>query len=465
MYFIYLLRIKELLIQMGKFILKYIFAEKKVGAIFKIALLLSLFSGNVLATDNNKNIVVGIAFGSGAAKGFAHIGVIRALEENNIYPQIVVGTSSGSIVGSLYAAGYNSYQIEKIIDDLNHIDFAELTFGKEGFFKGIRIQQVIDRAVNYRQIQQLPIKFAAIATNFETGALQVFDKGDVGMAVKASSAVPGLFKPVVINGQKYVDGVLLAQTPVNQVRKLGANFVIAVDVSKKVSDSNFNYLSVADQSINILLQRAKSDDLKNADIVLTPNVNNIASFSFINKKEAIQAGYEAAMKEIPYIKELMDSLNQSGGKKSEIYVDELSAGVALSTGKGSDKIHASNGDDIINSGSGDDYIWANRGNDIIDGGQGNDTYYFSIGDGADFIKDVAGGNSIVFGPGISESDIKIKPQNDNLVIYYDKNTGSKITIGDWKSFHKISKFKFKFSDNKNFEVNGSKLHQIQVDPK
>lgn len=164
---------------------------------------------------------IALALGGGAARGFAHIGVIKALEAQGISPDIIVGTSAGSVVGALYASGLNGFQIQELSMKMQEdqvIDgsglyqcLAEtLVSDKRGCIKGQALQDFINRNVNDRPMEKLNKTFAAVATNLRTGEMTVFRTGNTGMAVRASSSVPVFFQPVTISGQDYVDGGLVS---------------------------------------------------------------------------------------------------------------------------------------------------------------------------------------------------------------------------------------------------------------
>lgn len=161
---------------------------------------------------------VALALGGGASKGFAHIGIIKVLKENNIPVKIVTGTSAGSIVGSMYASGMSPDRLELEAEILGKTDLVDLTLSTSGFIKGEKLQNYINRKVGNRPMQQFPIKFAAVATDFESGKPVVFNVGNAGQAVRASASIPNVFQPVVIGSRKYVDGGLSQPVPVSAAK-------------------------------------------------------------------------------------------------------------------------------------------------------------------------------------------------------------------------------------------------------
>jgi len=187
-----------------------------------------------LAAPAPKTPKVALVLGGGAAKGIAHVGVIKALEDNGIKPDIIVGTSMGSLVGSLYASGMSADQLKKVTIATPDSALMDFTFSNQGFVEGIKLKNFINKQVNNRPIEAFPIKFAAIATERDTLAKTVLDFGDAGLAVQASCSVPNLFIAPRIPekvGKKYIDGGVSSLVPVDSARDLGADIVIAVDVT------------------------------------------------------------------------------------------------------------------------------------------------------------------------------------------------------------------------------------------
>lgn len=256
------------------------------------------------AVQTKPRAVIGLALGGGASKGFAHIGIIKVLRENGIPVKVVTGTSAGSIVGSLYASGMSPDRLELEAEILGKTDLVDLTLSTSGFIKGEKLQNYINQKVGNRQIQQFPIKFAAVATNFETGRAVAFNTGNAGQAVRASASIPNVFQPVTIGSYQYVDGGLSQPVPVSAAKKQGANFVIAVDISarptKGVSKGFFSYL---DQTLNVMSTSALQNELGQANIVIKPQVLDLGAVGgFDQKKRAIEMGEQAARAALPEIK-------------------------------------------------------------------------------------------------------------------------------------------------------------------
>lgn len=256
------------------------------------------------ATTAKPKAVVGLALGGGASKGFAHIGVIKVLRQNNIPIDIVTGTSAGAVVGSLYASGMSPDRLELEAEILGKTDLVDPVISTSGFIKGQKLQDYINRKVGNRPLQNLPTKFAAVATDFNTGKAVAFNRGNTGQAVRASVSIPNVFQPAVIGGHKYVDGGLSQPVPVTAARNLGANVVIAVDISAKpakLSDSGF--FSYLDQSLNIMSTAALNQELGKATVVIKPKVQELGAVGgFDQKQQAIKLGEQAARAALPQIK-------------------------------------------------------------------------------------------------------------------------------------------------------------------
>lgn len=248
--------------------------------------------------------VVALALGGGASKGFAHIGIIKVLKENNIPVKVVTGTSAGSIVGSLYASGMSPDRLELEAEILGKTDLVDLTLSSSGFIKGEKLQNYINYKVGNRSIQQFPIKFAAVATDFESGKAVAFNRGNVGQAVRASASIPNVFQPAVIGGRRYVDGGLSQPVPVSAAKKQGANFIIAVDISARpVKNVNQGFFSYLDQTFNVMSIPLLQHELGQANVVIKPQVLEMGSIGgFDQKRRAIQLGEEAARAALPEIK-------------------------------------------------------------------------------------------------------------------------------------------------------------------
>lgn len=261
----------------------------------------------VAPTPVPRKVRIALALGGGAARGFAHIGVIKALEAQGIRPDIIVGTSAGSVVGALYASGYDGFALQKIameMDEATISDWAIPFFGKStGVLKGDALQAYVNKAVRNQPIEKLKIPFGAVATDLKTGKPILFRRGNTGMAVRASSAVPGVFQPVTIAGVTYVDGGLVAPVPVRFAKEMGAEFIIAVNISSATeAQATASNLDVLMQTFTIMGQRLNHFELKDADIVVTPALGAMGSADFNGRNLAVLAGEQAAAAVMPQLK-------------------------------------------------------------------------------------------------------------------------------------------------------------------
>ncbi|MGF6778742.1 patatin-like phospholipase family protein [Paraburkholderia sp. GAS334] len=246
---------------------------------------------------------VGIALGGGAARGFAHIGVIKALEARNIQVDLVCGTSAGSVVGALYASGMTGIDMNRLalkMDEASISDWA-MPFRTRGLLQGIALQNYLNATLNNRPIEKMVKPLGVVATDLKTGQPILFQRGNTGIAVRASCSVPSVFEPVKIGGHEYVDGGLVSPVPASFARKMGADFVIAVDISARpetaLTASSFDVLM---QTFTIMGQTIKAYELeKYADIVIRPNLAAMNSSDFSQRNAAILAGEEAVAKIMP----------------------------------------------------------------------------------------------------------------------------------------------------------------------
>jgi len=238
---------------------------------------------------------IALVLGGGAARGFAHIGVIKALEAQGIVPNMVVGTSAGSVVGALYASGMNGFQLQQVALGMQEEMVTDWTLPDRGVLKGEALQDFINQKVKNLPIQKLPKPLGIVATDLQSGEMVVFRTGNTGMAVRASSAVPGVFQPVEINGRDYVDGGLTSPVPAQSARSMGADFVIAVDISNVARrDKLTGTLDVLLQTFAIMGHAISQHELEDADIVIRPKTAAVSSTDFADRNQAILEGEKAA---------------------------------------------------------------------------------------------------------------------------------------------------------------------------
>ncbi len=249
---------------------------------------------------------VALVLGAGSAKGFAHIGVLKVLEDSAVPIRMIVGTSVGSFVGSLYAYGYDAYQLQRLSFSIEKGDIVDLTVPDNGFIKGEKLEEYVDKAVRYTPMERMRIPFYAVATDIREGREFVFGRGDTGKAVRASCAIPGVFRPVRIGDGVYVDGGVVSPVAVDAARSLGADVVIAVDISADAGGPPpATTMETILSSVGIMYAKLAALQLSRADVVIRPKVGYIGSSDFTKRHEAILEGERAARDAIPRIKVLL----------------------------------------------------------------------------------------------------------------------------------------------------------------
>lgn len=247
---------------------------------------------------------VALALGGGAARGFAHIGVIKALETSGIGVDVVVGTSAGSVVGALYAAGHGPFELQKLAIQLDEAAVTDWSLFDRGLIKGEALERFINTHVGGRAIEGLRRRFAAVATDLQSGEPIVFQRGNTGTAVRASSSIPGVFPPVAIGGREYVDGGLVAPIPVRAARGLGADLVIAVDISSRPSGkTKAGSLDVLLDTISIMGGALGKTELAAADVVIRPELRGLPATNFQQRHEAILEGEKAGFTAVPRVRD------------------------------------------------------------------------------------------------------------------------------------------------------------------
>ena len=248
---------------------------------------------------------IGLALGGGAARGFAHVGVIQVLEEAGIRPAMVAGTSAGSLVAAFYASGKSGKQLQHVAETMEEATMADWTLPlfNRGMLRGDALARYVNGQVGSRLIEDFPLPLGIVATDLNSGQSMLFQRGDTGTAVRASSAVPAVFQPVRISGRDYVDGGLVSPVPVRAARQMGAELIIAVDISSP-PDGNLagGTLDVLLQTFSIMSKSINYFELKEADVVVRPALPGVSSSDFSSRKKSIEAGRQAMLQLMPQLR-------------------------------------------------------------------------------------------------------------------------------------------------------------------
>jgi NTE family protein len=264
---------------------------------------------------------IALVLGGGAARGFAHVGVIRALEQEKIPIDMIVGTSVGSLIGAIYASDMNSFELEWTafaLEKESLFDYGIMNaFTGMGMAKGDKLEEFVRTKIPVPNIENLKLPFAAVATDLNRGTRVVLDRGSVAKAVHASSAIPGVFNPVEHQGRLLVDGGVMDNIPIAVAREKGADIVIAVDISENVANFNMtNLVDVMLQAVNIMFSENVGYKKKEADVLISPQVGSVAMLDFTQKKRCMQAGIEATQKAMPELRKKIEEWGkrQNGNK-------------------------------------------------------------------------------------------------------------------------------------------------------
>ncbi|MFA0155799.1 patatin-like phospholipase family protein [Vibrio sp. 10N.261.46.A3] len=261
---------------------------------------------NAIPSTETGEHELGIAFGGGGVRGFMHLGVIKALAEEGIAPDVVSGTSAGSIAATLYASGLSYEEMELAIEKVGMSDIADFVFSSKGLVNGKNLSEWINSQVTYDDLSDMPMPVALTATNMTSRETVIIRSGNPGHAVQTSSTIPGAFVPVENQGDILVDGGIFSVVPVYAAKDLGAKKVIAVDIychnqiTPEVSASKITLAAFRMQSC-----RLSEQELNSADVVIRLDYEPNGSAAFNEKEQAIQAGYLAAKEAMPEIKAML----------------------------------------------------------------------------------------------------------------------------------------------------------------
>jgi NTE family protein len=254
---------------------------------------------------------IGLALGGGAARGFAHVGVIQVLEENGIQVEYLAGTSAGSLVAAIYASGKNGKQLQQVAESMDEAAITDwqLPFISRGMLRGEALARYVSEQVGGKSIEQMRPSLGIVATDLGSGQGVLFQRGDAATAVRASSAVPSVFQPVRIGGREFVDGGLVSPVPVRYARQMGAELVIAVDISAAPeANPAQSALQILLQTFAIMGKSINSFELKEADLLVRPGLAGASGADFASKRKTIEAGRVAMQAALPQLKAVMERL-------------------------------------------------------------------------------------------------------------------------------------------------------------
>ena len=268
----------------------------------------------------SKRPKIGLALGSGGSRGLAHIGVIKALEENNIPIDFIAGSSIGAMAGGFYAAGLSIKKMEEISLETNWRRMFSLVDPhlKQGLISGEKVKTFIEGYVDGKKIEDCKIPFVAVATDLKTGEIVILNKGEMAQAIRASISIPLVFKPVEIDGKTLADGGLSAPVPVEIVQGMGADIIIAINLDKHYHDEEWKpgWYNIANGSLNILRHHLALLNVASADMVINIDVGkNNYWYQFINGQDKILTGEKATKEILPRLQEIINQKSKSSLKK------------------------------------------------------------------------------------------------------------------------------------------------------
>ena len=258
---------------------------------------------------------LGLALGSGGSRGVCHAGFLLALEEAGIKPDFIAGCSMGAVIGGCYSAGMSAKEIKSAILSVKARDILDVTpsvITKMSILRGKKVRDLLIEFLRVKNLEEMPVPFRCIATELHSGKLHVFEKGDAALAIQASSTVPTVFRPVVIDGKMFVDGGCLCRVPVKTVKEMGADVVVAVDALKNASqpvDKVHNIITMVLRIFDIMDSHitAQTRELENGlcDLLIEPEMEGMSQYVIKDLDKAFEEGYAAGKANADKIKELL----------------------------------------------------------------------------------------------------------------------------------------------------------------
>ncbi|MDR2018100.1 MAG: patatin-like phospholipase family protein [Syntrophobacterales bacterium] len=268
----------------------------------------ALFSCQSVQVTPKTAPAIALVLGGGSAKGFAHVGVIRILEQEKIPIRMIVGASVGSLIGGMYASNPDSFQLEWTAFKIDRNDILDVSIvnSKWGPVQGAKLEAFVEQTIKVKKVEDTKIPFYPVATDINTGETVTLEKGSLAKAIRASSAIPGIFVPVTFGNRTLVDGGVTDNVPCDIAKRKGADIVIAVNLSKDVKDNNITSLiDIIGQSANIMMHENSKTRLRHADVVIEPDTKGVSIFDFSQKKVLMEEGMKAARKAVPKIREVI----------------------------------------------------------------------------------------------------------------------------------------------------------------
>jgi NTE family protein len=265
-----------------------------------------------------KRLTLGVALGGGFARGIAHIGVLKVLEEENIPVDYVAGTSVGAIIGATYCCGMTAAELAEMAGTLRLADFARLTLSRYGFYNSDRMLRLFSRVLKCHTFEELKIPLAITTTEYRTGEAVVFTEGMLADPIRASCAYPGMFAPVEIDGRSYIDGMLAYGVPTTPLRKMGAERVIGIYLSAHWNNARppRHAFEVIGQCFSIAQSKLRESWMKDANLVIEPNVAGFAYDCFERAPELIAAGEATMRAALPQVREILKRPQASASQKT-----------------------------------------------------------------------------------------------------------------------------------------------------
>ncbi len=247
---------------------------------------------------------LGLALGSGAARGLVHIGILQVLEENNIKPYCVAGCSMGAVIGGIYAVGTDVYHLEEVATSIKLSKFIDFTLARGGIMSGKRVEKIISTMTSEKNFEDTLIPFGCIAVDYESGKLTNFKKGALAPAIHASLSVPGVFVPADVDGKLYIDGGVLERMPCELTRELGAEVVVGIDIEHRgqKQPKPKNTPETIQGMVNISGWNAWQQCGQKPDILIAPDVEDVDKWSAKDSKLCVLKGREAMLANLDKVK-------------------------------------------------------------------------------------------------------------------------------------------------------------------